>query len=202
MKTSKIKIALIDDQAARSSMLKAQFENSRMDHTFQLYTCLNTQQLHNFDLQDLALDLLLFNMDIPHLEPLLFAIQRYEIATVLFTRNNDTQQIDSAIAAGINAYIVDEISWGQLDNTLKIAMAQHSHQQRLKAELQDAKTKLADRKDIEKAKNLLLHLNNVTEQQAFALLRKKAMDQRMSIGDMARRLLNAQQNLLHTHLGD
>ena len=51
---------------------------------------------------------------------------------------------------------------------------------------------LADRKDIEKAKVLLMQMQTLTEDQAFQLLRKNAMSHRMTIGEMSRRLLEAQ----------
>ena len=50
-------------------------------------------------------------------------------------------------------------------------------------------------KDIEKAKVLLMQLHGLTEDTAFQLLRKNAMSHRMTIGEMARRLLDAQELL-------
>ena len=76
---------------------------------------------------------------------------------------------------------------------------------KLECDLKDAKTKLADRKDIEKAKVLLMQLHGLTEDTAFQLLRKNAMSHRMTIGEMARRLLDAQQllsNQLNSQLKD
>ena len=76
---------------------------------------------------------------------------------------------------------------------------------KLESDLKDAKTKLADRKDIEKAKALLMQLHDLTEDTAFQLLRKNAMSHRMTIGEMARRLLDAQQllsNQLNSQLKD
>ena len=60
---------------------------------------------------------------------------------------------------------------------------------------------MADRKDVEKAKVLMMHLHALTEDQAFQLLRKNAMSHRMTIGEMSRRLLDAQQ-LLQNQLKD
>lgn len=61
--------------------------------------------------------------------------------------------------------------------------------------------KLADRKDVERAKVLLMQLHGLSEDDAFQLLRKNAMSHRMTIGEMARRLLDAQQ-LLQSQLKD
>lgn len=67
--------------------------------------------------------------------------------------------------------------------------------------LQDTKNKLADRKDVERAKVLLMQLHGLSEDDAFQLLRKNAMSHRMTIGEMARRLLDVQQ-LLQSQLKD
>ena len=55
--------------------------------------------------------------------------------------------------------------------------------------------------DVEKAKVLLMQLHGLNEEHAFQLLRKNAMSHRMTIGEMARRLLDAQQ-LLQNQLKD
>lgn len=48
---------------------------------------------------------------------------------------------------------------------------------------------------MEKAKVLMMQSHSLSEDQAFQLLRKNAMSHRMTIGEMARRLLDAQQLL-------
>lgn len=67
--------------------------------------------------------------------------------------------------------------------------------------LKETEGKLVDRKDIEKAKVLLMQMHHLSEEEAFRLLRKNAMSHRMTMGKMARRLLDAQQ-LLQTGLKD
>ena len=62
-------------------------------------------------------------------------------------------------------------------------------------DLEETKCKLADRKDIEKAKVLLMNIHQLSENNAFQLLRKNAMSQRISMGEISRRLLDAQQLL-------
>ncbi|EYD27650.1 ANTAR domain protein [Acinetobacter baumannii 25493_1] len=72
---------------------------------------------------------------------------------------------------------------------------------KLEGDLKEAQTKLADRKDVEKAKVLLMQLHGLPEDTAFQLLRKNAMSHRITIGEMARRLLDAQK-LLNNQLKD
>ena len=102
-------------------------------------------------------------------------------------------------------HIVDGIDPSSLHTILDISIEQYKKHKKLECDLKDAKTKLADRKDIEKAKVLLMQLHGLTEDTAFQLLRKNAMSHRMTIGEMARRLLDAQQllsNQLNSQLKD
>ncbi|EMP1861546.1 ANTAR domain-containing response regulator, partial [Acinetobacter baumannii] len=78
---------------------------------------------------------------------------------------------------------------------------QYKKHKKLEGDLKEAQTKLADRKDVEKAKVLLMQLHGLPEDTAFQLLRKNAMSHRITIGEMARRLLDAQK-LLNDQLKD
>ena len=89
----------------------------------------------------------------------------------------------------------------KLENILEISIEQFRKHKKLLTDLQDTKNKLADRKDVERAKVLLMQLHGLSEDDAFQLLRKNAMSHRMTIGEMARRLLDAQQ-LLQSQLKD
>jgi response regulator NasT len=128
-------------------------------------------------------------------------VSQFDLPTVLFTQNSQKEMIKSAIDAGITAYIVDGIDPAKLDSILEISIEQFKKHKKLLADLQETKSKLADRKDVEKAKVLLMQLHQLTEDQAFQLLRKNAMSHRMTMGEMARRLLDAQE-LLQTKLKD
>ena len=89
---------------------------------------------------------------------------------------------------------------GAFYRTIK-EIQQYKKHKKLEGDLKDAQTKLADRRDIDKAKSLLMQLHSLTEDTAFQLLRKNAMSQRITMGEMARRLLDAQQ-LFTNHMKD
>ena len=56
--------------------------------------------------------------------------------------------------AGVTAYIVDGIDPSKLENILEISIEQFRNHKKLLTDLQDTKNKLADRKDVERAKVL------------------------------------------------
>lgn len=185
---SKLKIALIDDDSDRAEFVK----QTLIEHQFEVVACLMTDQLNLFYLQQIHADVILLDMDHPHRDIIESCVSQFDLPTVLFTKNGHKETIKSAIEAGITAYIVDGIQPAKLDSILEIAIEQYKKHKKLLDDLHETKNKLADRKDIEKAKVLLMNLHHIDEESAFALLRKNAMSQRITIGEMARRLLDAQ----------
>ena len=154
-----------------------------------------------FDLQQLHADVILLDMDHPHRDIIESCVSQFDLPTVLFTKNSHKDTIKNAIDAGVTAYIVDGIDPSKLESILEISIEQFKKHKKLMTDLKDTKNKLADRKDVEKAKVLLMQLHGLNEEHAFQLLRKNAMSHRMTIGEMARRLLDAQQ-LLQNQLKD
>ena len=61
----------------------------------------------------------------------------------------------------------------KLESILEISIEQFKKHKKLLKDLNETKCKLADRKDIEKAKVMLMQMHQIEEEQAFSLLRKK-----------------------------
>lgn len=125
------------------------------------------------------------------LEHVVMATREARRPIVLFTNDNDTTHVKDAVAAGVSAYIVAGLSPERIRPILEVAMARFEHEQRLRTELADAKNELQDRKVIDRAKGLLMQRQSLTEQAAFAKLRKAAMDKGLRIGEVAQRMLDA-----------
>ena len=193
----KLKIALIDDDQDRAHYIK----DSLIAHDFDVVACLTIDHLNMFKLEHLQADVILLDMDHPHRDIIESCVSQFDLPTVLFTQNSQKDMIKSAIDAGITAYIVDGIDPSKLDSILEISIEQYKKHKKLLSDLKETKSKLADRKDVEKAKVLLMQLHQLTEDQAFQLLRKNSMSHRITMGEMARRLLDAQE-LLQTQLKD
>lgn len=183
-----LKIALIDDDLERASYIR----KSLVEHDFDVVACLSIDHLNSTNLNSLNADVILLDMDHPHRDIIESCVSQFDLPTVLFTQNSNKETIRSAIDAGVTAYIVDGIDPAKLDSILEISIEQFKKHKKLINDLAETKCKLADRKDIEKAKVLLMQMQTLTEDQAFQLLRKNAMSHRMTMGEMARRLLDAQ----------
>lgn len=108
---------------------------------------------------------------------------------VMFSDNGDPEAIRRAIRAGVSAYVVDGLVASRLKSLIEVAIAQFERYQELKREVDDAKAKLTDRSDVNRAKQVLMRRSKLTETQAYERLRRLAMDQKLKLGDVARAVL-------------
>lgn len=187
----KLKIVMIDDNLDRAHFI----QDSLQQHDFEVVACIHTHHLNMVSLEQFNADIILLDIDHPQRDVIESCVSQFDLPTVLFTKNSDRETIKNAIDAGVTAYIVDGIDPFKLHSILEIAIEQFKKHKKLLHDLADTKNKLADRKDIEKAKVLLMQIHQLTEELAFQLLRKNAMSHRITVGQMARRLLDAQQLL-------
>jgi response regulator NasT len=124
------------------------------------------------------------------LEHVVMATRDARRPIVLFTEDEDTSHVPAAIAAGVTAYVVAGLASDRVKPVLDVAMARFQHEEALRRELADARTELSDRKLIDRAKAILMRQQGLTEQTAYARLRKTAMDKGLRLTDVAQRLID------------
>lgn len=95
---------------------------------------------------------------------------------VMFAKSGDGRTMRKAFRAGVSAYVVDGLSPGRLAPLIEVAIARFEEHQDLKRERDEATQKLAERKTIDRAKGVLMKARGMDEAQAYAALRKLAMD--------------------------
>jgi response regulator NasT len=95
---------------------------------------------------------------------------------IIFAQDGDSASIRNAVKAGVAAYVVDGIDTARLNPIIDVAVAHFEEHQSLKQELAQANRKLSERKIIDKAKGILMKSKGLDEEQAYAALRKLAMD--------------------------
>ena len=109
----------------------------------------------------------------------------------MFIDSSDEATTEAAIDAGVSAYVVDGLRRDRIKSILDLAVKRFNAFSRLQAELHEARTELAERKLVDKAKFLLMKSRGMTEPDAYALLRRTAMNQSRRIVDVADALVTA-----------
>lgn len=125
------------------------------------------------------------------LEHVVIATRDERRPIVLFSAEEDTSHVRRAIAAGVSAYVVAGLPSESIKPVIEVAMARFEHEEKLRHELAEARTQLEDRKVIDRAKGLLMTRQGLTEPEAYARLRKAAMDKGIKLSEVAQRLIDA-----------
>ena len=116
------------------------------------------------------------------------AIQR---PIAMFVDKSDEASIEAAVEAGVSAYIVDGLKQERVRPILKMAISRFNAFSRLTRELEETRSELENRKVIDRAKGLLMRSRGLSEEAAYALLRRTAMNQNRKIAEIAQGLVTA-----------
>ncbi len=108
---------------------------------------------------------------------------------VMFADDDDSDTIAQAIKAGVSAYVVDGLAGKRVKPLMEVAIARFREYQALRTELEQAKSSLAERKVVDKAKGLLMQRRGMSEDEAYKALRKMAMDSNKRIAEVAENIL-------------
>ncbi len=124
------------------------------------------------------------------LEELTLASGPLDRPVAMFVDQTDDSMTRTAIEAGVSAYVVDGMAPERVKPVLDAAVARFNMFQRMRTELAATKKALEERKVIDRAKGLLMKARGVDEDQAYALLRKAAMDQNRRVAEVAQALVS------------
>jgi two-component system, response regulator / RNA-binding antiterminator len=145
-------------------------------------------QLQESELSAFKPDLIVIACDSPDrdtLESLREATQANPRPVVMFVDRSEPGLADEAVRAGVAAYVVDGLQPNRVRPILEVAMSRFQLMQQLRTDLAKAQSDLAARKTIERAKGLLMKERQVGEDEAYAILRKLAMNSNRSISAVA-----------------
>lgn len=145
-------------------------------------------------LAELSPDLVLIDLANPSrdvLEELTLASTPLERPVAIFVDQSDDILTRSAIEAGVSAYVVDGLKRERIKPVLDAAIARFNMVSRMRKELDATKAALAERKMIDRAKGLLMSARGLSEEEAYASLRRAAMDQGKRISEVAAALITA-----------
>jgi len=108
---------------------------------------------------------------------------------VMFASDDAPGIIRDAVRAGVSAYVVDGLEPARVKAIVEVAVARFTEHQRLREQLAHAEQKLEERKLVDRAKGLLMKSRGMAEAEAYAALRRMAMERGKRIGEVARRVL-------------
>lgn len=183
-----MKVLIIDPDEARAALVAEGLADVK---PLEVHRVSSFEEVEG-DLARLAPDVIVIACESPDrdtLESLREANAGNPRPVVMFVDRSSPGLAEAAVEAGVAAYVVDGLSAGRVRPVLEVAMSRFGLMQKLRADLHKAQADLASRKAIERAKGLLMSERGLSEEQAYKLLRKLAMDTGRPIGAVANDLL-------------
>ena len=191
-----MRIAVVDESASRASIIE--------EGLSQLADCeiflLTERKGLLAELAAIGPDIVLIDLGNPSRDVLeeYFAVSRALSRPIaMFVEESDDDMIAASIDAGVSAYVVDGLAANRIRPLLDLAVKRFNAFARLQNDLADARGKLAERETIDRAKRILMDSKRVTEPEAYAELRRKAMSSSRRIAEIAEAVVTA-----HELLGD
>jgi response regulator NasT len=186
-----MRIAIIDESPARAAVIEEGLRETGLTDV----TLFTDRHALVSRIEALAPDVILIDLTNPRRDELeeLFAVSRAISRPVaMFVDQSDDAAMESAIDAGVSAYVVDGMKKERIKPVLELAIRRFNAFARLRTELDEARSALAERDTVDKAKRLLMKKRGMDEAAAYAALRKAAMDSGRKIAEVADALLTAE----------
>lgn len=143
-------------------------------------------------IQALTPDVIIIDLENPDRDTLeqMFHVSRVvQRPIAMFVDQSDSQMIHAAIEAGVSAYIVDGLREDRIRPIVETAITRFKAFDRLRRERDEAQAKLQDRKQVERAKGLLMKHRGLSEEEAYNLMRRAAMKQNRKLSDIAQSVI-------------
>ncbi|MBA2934539.1 ANTAR domain-containing protein [Sphingomonas sp. CGMCC 1.13654] len=185
-----MRIVIVDDTGLRATVL----EDGLRDAGFDDIHIVPPRGGFVARIERLAPDVVLMDLGSPSrdtLEEMLVVSRALARPIAMFVDQSDDIMIGAAIDAGVSAYVVDGLRKERVKPILDLAIRRFNAFARLQSELDEAKSAIAERRTIDRAKAILMKSRNLSEPDAYALLRSTAMNQGRRIAEVAEALITA-----------
>jgi two-component system, response regulator PdtaR len=110
---------------------------------------------------------------------------------LVFTNDPDVQKIERALRCGVHAYVINGYGIQRLRSLVHLAQARFTYEQGLRDELADLSHRFAERKLVDRAKGILMRARQVSENEAFRVLRTASMQTNQRVGQVSQQVIDA-----------
>jgi len=189
-----MRIAIVDESTARASIIEEGLASVADCEIFKL------TERHGLlaRIGEIEPDIVLIDLGNPSRDVLeeYFVVSRaLDRPIAMFVDESDDESIAASVDAGVSAYVVDGLAAHRIRPLLDLTMRRFRAFSRLEADLAEARGKLAEREAVDKAKRILMDSRGLSEPEAYAELRRKAMSTNRRIAAIAEAIVTAHEML-------
>jgi response regulator NasT len=194
MSDAKLTVAVVDLDPARAAVVEDGLRAAGIDRVVVIPETVNLlRRLAEADPDVVVIDLESPSRDL--LEQMFQVSRLVSRPVAMFVDRSDASMMQAAVDAGISAYVVDGLRSERVKSVVDVAIMRFNAFARLQRELQEAKEQLAARKVIDRAKFLVMKAKGLGEDEAYALLRRKAMNEQRRIVEIAQAIVTSHELL-------
>jgi response regulator NasT len=186
------RILIIGDATDRTEWLKSNLELAEFD----VAGALAWEQADEHSIKAAAADVIIVDANTPgqdKLEKISRLSTTLEIPVVVLDAQKDLRSIQSAMRAGVSAYVPHTVQGEDLSGIIQVAAARFGEHKRLHDELKEAKSQLAERKLVDRAKGILMADHGYSEADAYKRMRSMAMSRNKRLAEIAEAIILAKE---------
>jgi two-component system, response regulator / RNA-binding antiterminator len=185
-----LKIVIVDENPIRAAILEDGLREAGYAHVVHLNeTSHLLTRIYSIDPDVILIDLENPSRDV--LEQMFQMSRVVKRPIAMFVDQSDAASIEAAVDAGVSAYIVGGLHKERIKNILDLCISRFNAFARLQDELDRTRTALDERKVIDRAKGILMKARKLNEEEAYALLRRTAMNEKKKIAEVAQSVVTA-----------
>jgi response regulator NasT len=190
MPAGSLTILVIDENRIRASIIEAGLRDAGHERVTVVHDVIGIAKR----IAELEPDVIVIDLENPNRDMLenMFQLSRaVKRPIAMFVDRSDQASIEAAVDAGVSAYVVDGLRQERVKPILDMAIIRFNAFSHMARELEAARSELEGRKAIDRAKGILMKSRGLSEEAAYALLRKTAMNQNRKISEIAQSLVTA-----------
>lgn len=187
-----LRVLLIDETFERAALLKHALQEAGCRIAAHVSSSADLSGL----VSELKPDVIILDTESPDrdtLEHLCVISRDQPRPIVMFTHDDDSEKIRAAIRAGASTYVVDGLRSEKLRPIMEAAIASFNEFQAMRRSLEKAENQLAERKDIDRAKGILMADHGYSEADAYKRMRSMAMGKGKRIAEVAEAIILAKE---------
>jgi len=183
-----LRILIVDQNAKRAAVLEEGLREAGHDDVVVV------REVHNLlrRIVDINPDVIFIDLENPNRDVLeqMFQVSRSVPRPIaMFVDHSDTATIEQAVDAGVATYIVDGLRKERIKPILDTTISRFNAFKKLRDELDQARQALEERKLVDRAKGILMAERQLSEADAYELLRTTAMNENRRLADVAQSVI-------------
>jgi len=183
-----LRVLVVDDDTERSDLLRTALQDAGYEVVAEVDSAVDIVA----QVRAVKPDVIVIDRDSPDrdtLEHVCMITRDEPRPIVMFTQDHNQALMREALQAGVSAYVVDGLAAERVQGIVNVAVARFEQWQGLRDELNQAQASLAERKVIDRAKGILMKQRRCSEDEAYRLLRKTAMDRNERLVQVAHNII-------------